>query len=128
KEDEFSETFVRSDFSLRSTSTANTTKHINASPPMTPLTIAPVLLVRGIGVFGTSGTLGFEGKAPRERTVAEDGVGLVGDEEIEEDVDDGEKGDGLGREERAARDVEDPELGVGEANKCSVLAPAAQAM
>ncbi|KAI4162024.1 MAG: hypothetical protein LQ342_004336 [Letrouitia transgressa] len=122
---------------------------MNASPPMTPPTIAPVLLVGGAGEFGAFGMLGFEGKAPGERTVVEDGVGLVGDEEteedvddvekgddvglvgdeeIEEDVDDGEKGDGSGREEGVARDVEDLELGVIDACKCSVPASAAQVM
>lgn len=90
--------------------------------------MAPVLLVGGVGVFGASGILGFEGKGPGERTVVEDGVGLVGNEDTEEDVDDGEKGDDLGREEGVARGVEDSVLDVGEASKCSVPACVAQAM
>ncbi|KAL8719305.1 MAG: hypothetical protein Q9225_003669 [Loekoesia sp. 1 TL-2023] len=93
---------------------ANVTKHMNASPPMTPPTIAPVLLFE---LADASGTLVFGGASPVEEAVIKAGMELAAVEEIAEEEDDGKLIDGLGRVEGAVDDVEVSELGVVEASK-----------
>lgn len=85
-EDDAGATSVRIDFNLRSTSMANVTKHMNASPPMTPPTIAPVLLLE---LADASGTLVFGCESRVEEVVIKAGMEMAAVEEIAEEEDDG---------------------------------------
>lgn len=99
-------------------------KHKNASPPMTPPTIAPVLVAE---VAGASGTLVFRGSVPAEETTMEVNMEPVVIEGIPGEVDGGKVIEGLGRLDGVADIVEATESGVVEASRFSVLASCPQA-
>ena len=104
---------------------AKTMKPMNASPPITPPTIAPVLFDAGAGGSGLEG-----GRIDIDDAIGLDGRLLVGSEGIQDDVeivDDAEVTDRVGREEAAACDVEVVEADVGATKSSSVKSADAQA-
>ena len=75
---------------------------MNASPPMTPPTIAPVLLAEAVGSFGSAV---FDGKFSVGEIFIEGSIELVGDNEVDKGVGHREVRDGFGVVEGAAGSV-----------------------